>query len=449
MSSPFAVPKHLRFDDDGADDDLTCISHFKASSPARSLNTDTLHTALGLAGFKDALLESLVQEINNVWTLIGLWSRTDILETTLKGIDPSLAARPIQLAAVVSYLVLVGQFFDYGGSFDDAIPKWMELGAFVDLFRIPQGYSDPNVVSPSRSPSGSSSSCTSALFVDSEEKIPDGDSLIKVLEKNAWDSEPESCPMWAEETEANLGLVPDFMEVILNKDKAKEDPVRSEIAYSALLTAVKKSDAYSSLQQLKKQGQNSGFALWKELQETLSGEDRKAYNRKLLSKKLGDTWKTQSVSLLAYKGEMEEVFWLAKAAGENWDEPHWMEEFLNHFDDPEWKSYVSERARDVRHKKITTVAALYSDLSGQEHQMDAQSTRARDTLPTAARCTTSDKAASGLTSRQSIGTKNIDWAQMGLPSALWKDLGDRSRVFFLQWKDALIKNGGTSLSSIL
>jgi hypothetical protein len=97
---------------------------------------------LGLAGFKDALLESLVQEINNVWTLMGLWFRIDVLETTLKGIDPSLAARPIQLAAAVSYLVLVGQFFDYGGSFDDAVPStWMELGAFVDLFRIPQGYS--------------------------------------------------------------------------------------------------------------------------------------------------------------------------------------------------------------------------------------------------------------------------------------------------------------------
>jgi hypothetical protein len=107
---------------------------------------------LGLAGFKDALLESLVQEINNVRTLMGLWSCTDILETTLKGIDPSLAARPIQLAAAVSYLVLVGQFFDYGGSFDDAVPTWIELGAFVDLFRIPQGYSDANVVSPSRSP---------------------------------------------------------------------------------------------------------------------------------------------------------------------------------------------------------------------------------------------------------------------------------------------------------
>jgi hypothetical protein len=107
---------------------------------------------LGLAGFKDALLESLVQEINNVRTLMGLWSCTDILETTLKGIDPSLAACPIQLAAAVSYLVLVGQFFDYGGSFDDAIPTWIELGAYVDLFRIPQGYSDANVVSPSRSP---------------------------------------------------------------------------------------------------------------------------------------------------------------------------------------------------------------------------------------------------------------------------------------------------------
>jgi hypothetical protein len=33
------------------------------------------------------------------------------------------------------------------------------------------------------------------------------------------------------------------MEVILNEDKAKEDHVQSEIAYSALLTAVKKSDA--------------------------------------------------------------------------------------------------------------------------------------------------------------------------------------------------------------
>ena len=214
MSSPFTAPKHLRFDDDGANDDLTHLSCFKASSPARSLNTDTLCTALGLAGFKDALLESLVQEINNVRTLMGLWSCTDVLETTLKGIDPSLAACPIQLAAAVSYLVLVGQFFDYGGSFDDAIPTWIELGAFVDLFRIPQGYSDPNVVSPSRSPLGSSSSCTSALFVDSEEKIPDGDCLIKVLEKNPWDGEPESYPTWVEETEANLGLVPDFMEVI-------------------------------------------------------------------------------------------------------------------------------------------------------------------------------------------------------------------------------------------
>jgi thiaminase len=148
--------------------------------------------------------------------------------------------------------------------------------------------------------------------------------------------------------------------------KSKEDPVWSEIAYSALLTAVKKSDAYSSLQQLKKQGQNLGFSLWKELQEMLTGEDCKAYNRKLLSKKLGDTWKTQWVSLLACKGEMEEVFRLAKAAGENWDEQHWMEEFLNHFDDPEWKSYISECARDVSNKKITTVAALYSDLSGEE-----------------------------------------------------------------------------------
>jgi hypothetical protein len=63
------------------------------------------------------------------------------------------------------------------------------------------------------------------------------------LEKNPWDSEPESYQTWAEETEANLGLIPDFMEVILNEDKAKEDHVQSEIAYSALLTAVKKSDA--------------------------------------------------------------------------------------------------------------------------------------------------------------------------------------------------------------
>jgi hypothetical protein len=206
--------------------------------------------------------------------------------------------------------------------------------------------------------------------------------------------------------------------------------------------AVKKSDAYSSLQQLKKQGRNSGFALWKEFQEMLTGEDYKVYNCKLLSKKLGETWKTQSVSFLAYKCEMEEVFWLAKAARENWDEAHRMEEFLNHFDDPEWKSYISECAHDVRNKKITTVTALYSNLSSEEWQMDAQSTRARDTLPTASRHTTSDKAASGFASQKSIRMKNIDWVQMGLPSALWKDLGDRSRVFFLQWKDALIKNGG-------
>jgi hypothetical protein len=92
------------------------------TSPACSSTTDTLHNALGLAGFKDALLESLVQEINNVWTLMGLWSHTDMLETTLKGINRSLAVHWIQLAAAVSYLVLVGQFFDHGGSFDDAIP---------------------------------------------------------------------------------------------------------------------------------------------------------------------------------------------------------------------------------------------------------------------------------------------------------------------------------------
>jgi hypothetical protein len=92
------------------------------TSPACSSTTDTLHNALGLAGFKDALLESLVQEINNVWTLMGLWSHTDMLETTLKGINWSLAVHRIQLAAAVSYLVLVGQFFDHGGSFDDAIP---------------------------------------------------------------------------------------------------------------------------------------------------------------------------------------------------------------------------------------------------------------------------------------------------------------------------------------
>ena len=196
------------------------------------------------------------------------------------------------------------------------------------------------------------------------------------------------------------------------------------------------------MQQLKKQGRNSGFALWKELRETLTGEDRKAYNRKLLAKKLRDTWKTQSVSLLAYKGEMEEVFRLAKAAGENWDEARRMEEFLTHFDDPEWKSYISERAREVRDKKISTVAAFYSDLSGEERRMEAQSTRARDTSPSAARRTTSDKPAPGSTSHRSVGTKNIDLARLALPSALWKDMGDRARVFFLQWKDALIKNGG-------
>jgi hypothetical protein len=55
-----------------------------------------------------------------------------------------------------------------------------------------------------------------------------------------------------------------------------------------------------------------------------------------------------------------------------------MEEFLNHFDDPEWKSYVFWMcSHDVRDKKITTVAALYSDLSGKERRMDAQSTEPR------------------------------------------------------------------------
>jgi hypothetical protein len=89
-----------------------------------------------------------------------------------------------------------------------------------------------------------------------------------------------------------------------------------------------------------------------------------------------------------------------------------------------------------------TVAALYLDLSSEEWQMEAQSTRAQDTSPTAAWRTTSDKAASGSMSRKSVWMKNIDWVQMGLPSALWKDLGNRSWGFFLQRKDALIKNGG-------
>jgi hypothetical protein len=78
----------------------------------------------------------------------------------------------------------------------------------VDLFWIPQGYSDANIIFPSKSSSGSSSSQKSSLVVDSEEKILDGDRLIKVLEKNPWDSEPESYQTWAEETEANLGLIP-------------------------------------------------------------------------------------------------------------------------------------------------------------------------------------------------------------------------------------------------
>jgi hypothetical protein len=87
------MPGHLRFDDDVTNNDLKHLSCFKASSPAHSLNstTDNLCTVLGLAGFKDALHESLVQEINNVQTLKCLWSCTDVLKTTLKGIDPSLA----------------------------------------------------------------------------------------------------------------------------------------------------------------------------------------------------------------------------------------------------------------------------------------------------------------------------------------------------------------------
>ena len=233
------TPRRLRFEGDDDDDDLRRLSSFKAKSPARSLNGDTLRTALTIAGFKDGLLESLVRELKTVRTLMSIWSRTDVLEATLKSIDEDMAANPLRLAVAVSYLTLIGQFFDYGGSFDEDVPSLTELGAFVDLHRIPQGYSNPNGVPSPRSSSASSSSRKSN---DSEEKLPDGDRLIKGLEKNLWDGEPESYPTWAEETEANLGLVPDFMEVILDEDKAKEDPVRSEITYSALLTAVKKSE---------------------------------------------------------------------------------------------------------------------------------------------------------------------------------------------------------------
>jgi hypothetical protein len=134
------------------------LSLFKANSPACSLTSDTLRTALTIAGFKDELLESLVAELKTVWMLMGIWSRTDVLEATIKCIDAAMAANPLQLAVAVSYLALIGQFFDYGGSFEEDVPSLTELGAFVDLNRIPQGYSNPNGVPSPRSSSASSSS---------------------------------------------------------------------------------------------------------------------------------------------------------------------------------------------------------------------------------------------------------------------------------------------------
>jgi hypothetical protein len=64
---------------------------------------------------------------------MGIWSRTDVLEATIKCIDAAMAANPLQLAVAVSYLALIGQFFNYGGSFDEDVPSLTELGAFVDL----------------------------------------------------------------------------------------------------------------------------------------------------------------------------------------------------------------------------------------------------------------------------------------------------------------------------
>jgi hypothetical protein len=63
MTSPFVTPRRLRFEGDVNDDELLRLSLFKANSPACSLTSDTLRTALTIAGFKDELLESLVAEL--------------------------------------------------------------------------------------------------------------------------------------------------------------------------------------------------------------------------------------------------------------------------------------------------------------------------------------------------------------------------------------------------
>jgi hypothetical protein len=62
---------------------------------------------------------------------------------------------------------------------------------------------------------------------------------------------------------------------------------------------------------------------------------------------------------LFQEGKLEEMFLLTETTGENWDEACHINEFLNHFHDPEWKSYILEHVHDILHdicdkKKMTS-----------------------------------------------------------------------------------------------
>ena len=67
----------------------------------------------------------------------------------------------------------------------------------------------------------------------------------------------------------------------------------------------------------------------------------------------------------------DDILRLVTAAGDTWDHQRQMDEYMSHFHDPNYASYIGLVARDVRKGKITSVTELHAELLEEERRQDA------------------------------------------------------------------------------
>lgn len=96
--------------------------------------------------------------------------------------------------------------------------------------------------------------------------------------------------------------------------------------------------------------------------------------------------------------------------------------------------------RDYQQGKIKTVAKLQDELLAKEWCLETTNSATTDTSPSAEirRASRDSSQAKSLP----VGMQKIDLTHMFLPTKLWKKIEVDAQVFFQQWKQALVRNGG-------